>query len=142
MMRGSNTFPPILTANGSNRYWATTLPPGTRLDRIDDKKKDGVRNAYTEPSNVWASVTPVILNRHVKKLKQTLPGGRMIDVLDRDEINRQLIQVLAQSGIDHPCEFEWSAFSHFRKMLSATSIAKTLITRRTSLRSATSDRIT
>jgi CRISPR-associated protein Csb2 len=97
----------------------TTLPPGARLELIADNKKDGVRDAYCKPSLVWASVTPVILNRYVEKLKQTLPDGRVIDVLDRAEIQRHIVQVLQQSGIDQPCEFEWSAFSHFRKMLSA-----------------------
>jgi CRISPR-associated protein Csb2 len=83
----------------------TTLPPGTRLERIDDKKKDGVRDAYLDPSVAWASVTPVILPGHDDH---------------KPEKTRKLIEkALAQSGIDQPCEFEWSAFSRFRKMLPA-----------------------
>ncbi len=100
------------------------LPPGTRLERIDDKKKDGVRDAYCGSSRVWASTTPVILNRHVEKLKQTLPDGRVVDVLDRDEITRQLDIAIQQAGIEQPCEFEWDAFSHFRKVLSAHKYRK------------------
>lgn len=88
----------------------TELPPGTRLERIDDKKKDGVRDAYTEPSNVWASTTPVILPGHDDH---------------KPEKTRKLIEkALAQSGIDLPCEFEWSAFSQFRKMLPAHKYRK------------------
>lgn len=83
----------------------TTLPPGTRLERIDDQRKDGVRDAYLQDSATWASVTPVILPGHNDhKPAKTL----------------KLIQkALAQSGVDQPCEFEWSAHASFRKSLSA-----------------------
>jgi CRISPR-associated protein Csb2 len=102
----------------------TKLPIGTRLERIEDKKKDGVRDAYTDPSRAWASVTPLILNRHVEKLKQRQADGSKIDALDREEITRQIVIALQQAGIEQPCEFEWSAFSHFRKMLSAHKYRK------------------
>ncbi|MEX2270439.1 MAG: type I-U CRISPR-associated protein Csb2 [Vicinamibacterales bacterium] len=88
----------------------TTLPPGTRLERIDNKRKDGVRDAYLNDSVTWASVTPVILPGHNDH---------------KPEKTRKLIEkALAQSGIDQPCEFEWSAFSHFRKMLPAHKYRK------------------
>lgn len=60
---------------------------------------------YTKPSNLWASVTPVILPGH----SDHKPGK-----------TRKLIEkALAQSGIEQPCEFEWSPFSLFTKSLSA-----------------------
>lgn len=38
----------------------------------------------------------------------------------KSEKTRKLIsKALAQSGIEQPCEFEWSAFSHFAKSYSA-----------------------
>jgi CRISPR-associated protein Csb2 len=83
----------------------TTLPPGTRLERIDDKSKDGVRDAYLRASDTWASVTPVILPGH--------------DDHKPDKTRRLILKALQQSGIDQPCEFEWSAFSYFPKSLSA-----------------------
>ncbi len=81
------------------------LPRGTRLELIPDKKKDGVRDAYIEPSRVWASTTPVILPGH--------------DDHKADKTHKLIEKALQQSGIDQPCQFEWSAFSHFRKMLGA-----------------------
>lgn len=83
----------------------TTLPPDTRLERIDDHRKDGVRDAYLGASATWASVTPVILPGH----NDHKPGKTL-----------KLIQkALAQSGVEQSCEFEWSAHSSFRKSLSA-----------------------
>lgn len=81
------------------------LPCGTRLERIADNRKDGVRDTYLRTSRSWASVTPVILPGHDDR---------------KPAKTRKLIQkALAQSGIDQLCEFEWSAFSQFRKMLGA-----------------------
>jgi CRISPR-associated protein Csb2 len=60
---------------------------------------------YTDPANVWHSVTPVILPGH----DDHKPAKR-----------RGLIErALAQSGIDQPCEFEPSALSRFPKAFSA-----------------------
>jgi CRISPR-associated protein Csb2 len=88
----------------------TRLPTGTRLELIPDNKKDGVRDAYCKPACVWASTTPVILPGHDDH---------------KPEKTRKLIEkALAQSGVEQPCEFEWSAFSQFRKMLPAHKYRK------------------
>ncbi len=88
----------------------TTLPPGTHLERIDDRRKDGVRDGYLRESATWASVTPVILPGHDDH---------------KPEKTRSLIRkALQQSGVEQPCEFEWSAFSQFRKMLPAHKYRK------------------
>ncbi|MBI2481204.1 MAG: hypothetical protein HYV60_21960 [Planctomycetia bacterium] len=76
----------------------THLPPGTRLKHIADNRKDGVRDAYLQSSRVWASVTPVILPGH--------------DDHKPAKTHKLIEKALAQSGIEQPCEFEWSAFSH------------------------------
>ena len=81
------------------------LPAGTRLVRIDNRKKDGVRDAYTQNWSDWASVTPVILPGH--------------DDHKPEKTVKLIHKALAQCGIDQACEFEWSSFSHFRKMLGA-----------------------
>jgi len=66
---------------------------------------DNVSRCYTEPAHTWHSFTPVILPGH----DDHKPGK-----------TRKLIEkALAQSGIEQPCEFEWSAFSRFSKSLSA-----------------------
>jgi CRISPR-associated protein Csb2 len=88
----------------------TKLPAGTRLERIDDHRIDGVRDGYVRASATWASVTPVILPGHDDR---------------KPEKTRSLIfKALQQSGIEQPCTFEWSAFSHFRKMLPAHKYRK------------------
>lgn len=88
----------------------TTLPPGTRLNRIDDKSKDGVRDAYLRASITWTSVTPVILPGH--------------DDHKPDKTRKLLERALAHSGIDQPCEFEWSPFSRLRTVLPAHKYRK------------------
>jgi len=68
-------------------------------------KGDNVSRLYTYPASTWHSFTPVILPGH----DDHKPAKR-----------RKLIEkALMQSGVDQPCEFEWSAFSRFRKALSA-----------------------
>ncbi len=88
----------------------TTLPEGTRLEQIEDRRKDGVRDAYLRPSVNWASVTPVILPGHDDHKPAKTKG--------------LILKALRQSGIEHPCEFDWSPFSQFRKMLSAHKYRK------------------
>lgn len=68
-------------------------------------QNDNVARFYTRPSNAWASVTPVILPGHDDRK----PGKRI----------KLIEKALAQSGIEQPCEFEWSPFSHFPKSYSA-----------------------
>ncbi|HEX5241754.1 MAG TPA: type I-U CRISPR-associated protein Csb2, partial [Tepidisphaeraceae bacterium] len=90
----------------------TKLPPGTRLERILDRARDGVRDRYLDPSSVWASVTPVILDGHIKRKRIKDEQGREIEVTNHGELIRR---ALARAGIEQPCEFEWSPFSRFRK---------------------------
>jgi CRISPR-associated protein Csb2 len=60
---------------------------------------------YTNAANAWASVTPVILPGH--------------DDHKPNKTRKLIERALAQSGIEQPCEFEWSALSRFPKSLSA-----------------------
>jgi len=68
-------------------------------------RHDIVARRYTQPANAWASVTPVILPGH--------------DDHKPAKTRRLIEKALAQSGVDQPCDFEWSAFSRFPKSLSA-----------------------
>jgi CRISPR-associated protein Csb2 len=83
----------------------TTLQRGTYLQRILDKRQDGVRDAYTRESRSWASFTPVILPGH--------------DDRKPDKTRKLILKALAQSGMDQPCQFEWGSFSAFPKSFSA-----------------------
>ena len=68
-------------------------------------QKDNIARIYTQAANTWASVTPVILPGHDDH---------------KPEKTRKLIEkALAQSGIEQPCDFEWSPFSRFPKSFSA-----------------------
>lgn len=83
----------------------STLPPGTHLQLIPEGRRDGVRDAYTRASRLWASFTPVILPGH--------------DDHKADKTRKLILKALAQSGIDQSCEFEWGALSRFPKSYSA-----------------------
>lgn len=68
-------------------------------------RHDGVIDRYSRPARTWASFTPVILpGHHDRKLEKA---------------QKLIRKALAQSGIDQPCEFEWSAFSRFAQSYSA-----------------------
>lgn len=70
----------------------------------------GVPGCYTQPSHVWHSFTPVILPGH-----DDHKPAKTKSLIER---------ALRQSGIEQPCEFEWFAFSHFRKSFSAHKYGK------------------
>ncbi len=79
--------------------WGQDVPSLVRSDC------DRVVRRYTEPAGRWASVTPVILPGHDDR---------------KPAKTRKLIEAaLAQSGIEQPCTFKWSAFSQFPHALSA-----------------------
>jgi CRISPR-associated protein Csb2 len=82
--------------------------PETRLDHPPTlvlAVRDNVARFYTKSATNWASVTPLILPGHNDH---------------KPDKTRKLIEkALHQSGIDLPCEFEWSPFSHFPKSQSA-----------------------
>ena len=80
----------------------TNLEHPPTLARVQNDK---VARFYTTYANQWASVTPVILPGH--------------DDHKPDKTRKLIEKALQQSGIDQSCEFEWSAFSHFTKSLSA-----------------------
>lgn len=67
--------------------------------------RKGVLACYTDQSSVWHSFTPVILPGH--------------DDQKADKTRKLIEKALAQSGIEQPCDFEWSAFSRFPKSFSA-----------------------
>jgi CRISPR-associated protein Csb2 len=74
-------------------------------------RNDKVISLYTQSNsdhqgyNHWASVTPVIL-----------PG---YDDHEPKKTRKLIEKAIFQSGVTQPCEFDWSAFSYFPKMLPA-----------------------
>lgn len=80
----------------------TTLRSPPALSRI---QPDSVARRYLQAATKWHSVTPVILPGHDDH---------------KPAKTRKLIEkALRQSGIELPCEFEWSAYSQFPKSLTA-----------------------
>ena len=69
----------------------TTLPPGTHLQRVADRAPDGVRDAYLRASRTWASVTPVILDGHIKKKRVTDERGNEVDATNHAELIRKAL---------------------------------------------------
>lgn len=67
--------------------------------------RDKVARLYTDSAKRWASITPVILPGH--------------DDHKPAKTRKLIYAALAQSGVQQPCDFEWSAFSRFRKSYSA-----------------------
>lgn len=66
---------------------------------------DNIGRSYTREASIWHSFTPVILPGHDDH---------------KPTKTRSLIEkALRQSGVEQPCDFEWSAFPHFRKSLPA-----------------------
>jgi len=66
---------------------------------------DKVARHYARRTERWASVTPVILPGHDDR---------------KPAKTRKLIEAsLAQAGIEQACDFDWSAYSRFRKSFSA-----------------------
>lgn len=66
---------------------------------------DKVSDRYTAAANAWATVTPVILPGH--------NDGKTA------KTRKLIVKALAQSGIEQPCEIDWSAVSRFPNSLSA-----------------------
>jgi CRISPR-associated protein Csb2 len=83
----------------------SSISERVELSKFNPPHGKFIASCYLGRSNVWATVTPVILPGHDDH---------------KPEKTRKLIEkALQQSGIEFPCEFEWSAFSHFPKSLSA-----------------------
>lgn len=66
---------------------------------------DGVTRRYTGSSSIWHSFTPVILPGH-----DDHKSGKTRALIER---------ALLQSGVEQPCEFEWSPVSRFPRSYSA-----------------------
>jgi CRISPR-associated protein Csb2 len=90
------------------------LPDGSQLSGkppiLVPVRQHPVICRYTRAAAVWHSFTPVILPGHDDR---------------KPAKTRALIErALAQSGVDQPCEFKWSAFSKFPRSYSAHKYGK------------------
>lgn len=82
-----------------NEFARNSLPTLMKVN------SDRVTVRYTEKTNIWASVTPVIL-----------PG---YNDRKRTKTIKLIEKALEQSGINQPCSYEWREISWFSKSLPA-----------------------
>ena len=68
---------------------------------------------YLGTSNVWQTVTPVILDGHNKKSKSDKP-----EAIAR-ETEKLIRKALIRAGIETPCEFTWQSIPFLKNCLSA-----------------------
>jgi CRISPR-associated protein Csb2 len=92
------------------RLSGQALVPTTRTDiahppTLVRVRGDNIARLYTQLANTWSTVTPAILPGHDDHKPQ--------------KTQRLIETALRQSGVEQPCEFEWSALSRFPKSLSA-----------------------
>jgi CRISPR-associated protein Csb2 len=88
--------------------------PGTIfLNRFTPPHGKFVATCYLGTSNVWHTVTPVILDGHNKKSKSDKPAAvaRQTEKLIR--------KALVRAGIETPCEFTWQSIPFLKNCLSA-----------------------
>lgn len=79
-------------------------------------RQDWSVSCYTSPAAAWASVTPVILDGHVKWRKKEREDGTVVKVSDHDKWIRK---ALNRAGISQPCIFEWRTTSRWPNSPSA-----------------------
>ncbi|MDA1051738.1 MAG: type I-U CRISPR-associated protein Csb2 [Planctomycetota bacterium] len=80
-------------------------PKPVFLERFNPPRGKFIAECYLGTSNVWHTVTPVILDGHDDKK----PGK-----------TKKLIQTaLQRAGIETPCQFTWQAFPFLKNCLSA-----------------------
>jgi CRISPR-associated protein Csb2 len=72
-----------------------------------------IAERYLGTSNVWHSVTPVILDGHNKKSKTDKP-----EAIAR-ETEKLICKALRRAGIETPCAFTWQATPFLKNTLSA-----------------------
>ncbi len=89
-------------------YKSDSLPTSgfkAELRRFTPSKGKFIDMHYLGTSCIWQTVTPVILPGH-----DDHRPAKTLKLIEK---------ALAQSGIDQPCQFEWSALPNFKNCLSA-----------------------
>ncbi len=91
---------PECKEDGGRSEFAEMSPP--TLVRVS---RDNVSDRYTQPTDIWASVTPVILPGHTDR-----NSAKTVKLIQK---------ALTQSGIEQPCTYEWREMSWYPKSLSS-----------------------
>ena len=89
------------------------IPQAILLNRFTPPRGKFIANCYLGASNIWQTVTPVILDGYNKKSKSDKPAAiaRQTEKLIR--------KALVRAGIETPCEFTWQSFPFLKNCLSA-----------------------
>jgi len=89
------------------------IPGPMFLDRFTPPRGKFIATRYLGTSNVWQTVTPVILDGHNKKTKSDKP-----EAVAR-ETEKLICKALHRAGIETPCKFTWQSFPYLKNCLSA-----------------------
>ena len=83
------------------------------LNRLTPPPGKFIANCYLGTSNIWQTVTPVILDGHNKKSKSDKPAAiaRQTEKLIR--------KALMRASTETPCEFTWQSLPFLKNCLSA-----------------------
>jgi CRISPR-associated protein Csb2 len=86
------------------------------LQRFTPPRDKFISRFYLGKSYVWQTVTPVVLDGHIKRWKEKLDDGTAVEVTDHRE---WIAKALQRAGLETPCEFEWQSVPFFKNTLSA-----------------------
>jgi len=93
--------------------WSSPIPGAIFLNRITPPRRKFIDTCYLGTSNVWQTVTPVILDGHNKKSKSD-----KLEAIAR-ETEKLIRKALLRAGIETPCEFNWQSLPFLKNCLSA-----------------------
>jgi CRISPR-associated protein Csb2 len=103
----------------SNCEAESVVPDNYRaeLQSFNPPKGKFIANCYLASSLVWESVTPIILDEHVKKVdRMNAKTGEIEKVLNHDEL---ICLALQRAGVETPCRFNWQSIPFLKNCLSA-----------------------
>lgn len=76
-----------------------------------------ISECYLGSSCQWQTVTPIILDEHVKKVdRKNQETGQIEKVWNHDEL---ICKALVRAGIETPCQFTWQSIAFLKNCLSA-----------------------
>jgi CRISPR-associated protein Csb2 len=107
----------VLEPKGNLELCETDSAPSVsgrvQLEQFSPPPKKFIASRYLGSSNVWETVTPVILDGCNRKSKSDKPESvaRLTEKL--------ICKALVRAGIEIPCEFTWQSLPFFKNTLSA-----------------------
>lgn len=102
----------LIAESNPNKCASESTPKPIRLERFTPPPRKFIAERYLATSNVWETVTPVILDGCNRKSKTDKPEA----VARATE--KLLCKAIARAGIEVPCQFTWQALPFMKNTLS------------------------